>query len=119
MSKINLEFDSEPSDSAGSPMLNSNNSSMDSLIRELNLLKDQMSQIQSGQYLQSGANMVTPQFNQASTHLMLKTAEITKDLSLTEKNAPYLTSTSQKSYHLWRPSFKYYKNRMIRKMLRI
>jgi len=109
MSKFNLDFDSESADSASSSVFTGQYSSIDTLIKELNQLKEQMSQLQYEQSIQSGANMVTPQFNQASTHLMLKTAEITKDLSLTEKNAPYLTSPSQKSYHVWRPSFKYYK----------
>jgi hypothetical protein len=39
----------------------------------------------------------------------MKTAEITKELSMVEKTAPYLTSPSQEAYHTWRPSFNYYK----------
>ncbi len=105
MSKINLDFDAEPAASN----LYDNSLSMENLIGELNQLKEKLYQLQSGNYLQSNANMVSPHFNQASAQLMLKTAEIIKDLSLVEKNAPYLKSTSQKAYHIWRPSYKYYK----------
>ncbi len=105
MSKISLDFDAEPDASNSSY---DKSLSMETLIGELNQLKEKMNQLQSGNYLQSNANMVTPQLNQASAQLMLKTAEITKDLSLVETNAPYLKSTSQKAYHIWRPSFKYY-----------
>ena len=69
----------------------------------------QMSQLQASQSGNLSTNMVTPQINQASTHLMMKTAEITKELSMVEKTAPYLTSPSQEAYHTWRPSFNYYK----------
>jgi hypothetical protein len=57
-----LDFDAEPA----AYNLYDNSLSMESLIGEMNQLKEKLNQLQSGNYLQSNVNLVSPNFNQAS-----------------------------------------------------
>ena len=71
---------------------------------QINQLIQQMEQMQNqfNNMLNStsSSNTVTPQVNDSASQLMLKTAEITNDLSVVEKNAPILSSNSQEAFHI-------------------
>ena len=75
------------------------------LIQQMEQMQNQFNNILDST---SSINPVTPQVHDPASQLMLKTAEITNDLSVVEKNAPILSSNSQEAFHIWRPKFLEY-----------
>ena len=70
---------------------------MDHLLQQMAQMKDQFNNL-----LNSKSNFhhpVTPKVTDPASQLMLKTAEITNNLSLVEKIAPILKSNSQEAFH--------------------